>query len=636
MISVLKKISSLLAVMILIFMSCTSFALADDAGMKTDSYDVQVNVKADKSAYITETINADFTSPKHGIYRYIPYRGTMEEKIDGKSEETQYRNKIEDMAVADYTYQTYKKGDNVVVQIGDPDQTVTGKHKYVISYDYRMSEDQSDNSDTLYLNLIPFDWATSIKSADITVNMPKQFDASKLKVYCGSYGKNEKKADYSVKGNTIHIDSPGKLPQGYGITMRLVLPEDYFQGELNYDWTFWIMYGVAAAALILLVLFWFRFGRDPKHVQTVEFEPPEGITPAELGYIIDGVSDRQDLVSLIIYFAHKGYLTIEEADEKGRDFIIRKTRDLPEDSKTYEQTFFNGLFLCGESGKVRISELGEEFYPSFAAARQQLQDEFIKKKENRIFALSSIAARAAAYGVAAAAILVAGLLVCVFAGSFRYMILPAVITGLTLVSYAISCSEYDKKYIRKKTTKTATMLMSFILLAAAMVITFLFIYMNTANMLAPVLLIITEGLGLWATRYMRKRTRHGAEMLGKILGFREFIRVAETDRIKKMAESDPGYFYDILPYAYVLGLSKKWVKKFENIAVEPPSWYYSDYRGQPFTAFVFLSSMNHCTSAFADSIVIPSSSGGGEYSGGSFSGGGFSGGGMGGGGGGSW
>jgi hypothetical protein len=85
-----------------------------------------------------------------------------------------------------------------------------------------------------------------------------------------------------------------------------------------------------------------------------------------VGYIIDGISDKKDLISLIIYFAHNGYLTIEEADEKGRDFTLRKLKDLPEDSLTYELTFFNGLFDRGQGDTVDLSQLGTGFYPTFA------------------------------------------------------------------------------------------------------------------------------------------------------------------------------------------------------------------------------------------------------------------------------
>lgn len=35
---------------------------------------------------------------------------------------------------------------------------------------------------------------------------------------------------------------------------------------------------------------------------------------------------------------------------------------------------------------------------------------------------------------------------------------------------------------------------------------------------------------------------------------------------------DPTYFYDILPYTYVLGVSDKWIKQFETIGLQSPDW----------------------------------------------------------------
>ena len=32
-----------------------------------------------------------------------------------------------------------------------------------------------------------------------------------------------------------------------------------------------------------------------------------------------------------------------------------------------------------------------------------------------------------------------------------------------------------------------------------------------------------------------------------------------------MVADNPNYFYNLLPYTYVLNISKKWIKKFENI-----------------------------------------------------------------------
>ena len=94
---------------------------------------------------------------------------------------------------------------------------------------------------------------------------------------------------------------------------------------------------------------------------------------------------------------------------------------------------------------------------------------------------------------------------------------------------------------------------------------------------------------------------------------------------------NPTYFYNILPYTYVLGVSDKWIKKFESISLQAPCWYDSS---NSFDVVSFGSFMNS-TMISAESAMSSSPSSDSGGSGGS-SGGGSSGGGSGGGGGGSW
>lgn len=125
-----------------------------------------------------------------------------------------------------------------------------------------------------------------------------------------------------------------------------------------------------------------------------------------------------------------------------------------------------------------------------------------------------------------------------------------------------------------------------------------------------------------------KRTKAGNQVYGQILGFKEFIKKAELDRLKMLVEENPSYYYDIMPYAYVLGLSDQWIENFETMHMPEPDWYSGR---DPFGDAIFYSmvrSANACATA-------PETSGGGS-SGGGFSGGGFSGGGSGGGGGSAW
>ncbi len=129
---------------------------------------------------------------------------------------------------------------------------------------------------------------------------------------------------------------------------------------------------------------------------------------------------------------------------------------------------------------------------------------------------------------------------------------------------------------------------------------------------------------------MPKRTRYGNEILRKIKGFRNFLKTVEKDRLEAMVMQDPSYFYDILPYTYVLGVSNKWIKKFETISLQAPSWYDSPNVFDITTFKLFMNkTMKSAGNAMSTSLSSSSSSGG-------FSGGGSSGGGSGGGGGGSW
>ena len=112
-------------------------------------------------------------------------------------------------------------------------------------------------------------------------------------------------------------------------------------------------------------------------------------------------------------------------------------------------------------------------------------------------------------------------------------------------------------------------------------------------------------------------------MLGKLEGFKEFLETAEKEKLEALVHDNPTYFYDILPYAYVLGVSDTWMKKFETISLEAPDWYYGSHAFTVATFSTFMSSAMATASTSMSSS--PSSSGGGS-----------SGGGSGGGGGGSW
>ena len=138
---------------------------------------------------------------------------------------------------------------------------------------------------------------------------------------------------------------------------------------------------------------------------------------------------------------------------------------------------------------------------------------------------------------------------------------------------------------------------------------------------------------------MRRPTLRGRKVLDEIVGFADYMEVAEKDELnlRNPPEKTPQLFEALLPYALALGVEQAWSEKFAQVLAAirnpdgsgyHPSWYRGDWSTSKLstTTNSLSSGLN---SALASSVSPPGSSSGGG-------GGGFSGGGGGGGGGGGW
>ena len=138
---------------------------------------------------------------------------------------------------------------------------------------------------------------------------------------------------------------------------------------------------------------------------------------------------------------------------------------------------------------------------------------------------------------------------------------------------------------------------------------------------------------------MKRPTLRGRKLLDEMLGFREYLEVAEKDELnlRNPPEKTPQLFETYLPYALALGVEQEWSEKFAALLAairDPdgreyqPSWYDGSWNSARLasTARSFSSELS---SSVASSVSPPGSSSGGG-------GGGSSGGGGGGGGGGGW
>lgn len=204
--------------------------------------------------------------------------------------------------------------------------------------------------------------------------MPSDFDKSKVNFTSGIRGSTDSSGiDYRIEKNTISGETLKPLGPREALTIALPLPEGYYRNTSKFNGPLDVLYYLKKWAGILFLTIisfvWFFFGRDKKIIESVEFYPPEGITPAEAGYMIDGSVDTKDVTSLLFYWAEKGYIEIEEEETNGmikmllgKDYTFIKLKDR-RDAPYYETMMFNELFYkYGDGEKVKLSSLRNNFY----------------------------------------------------------------------------------------------------------------------------------------------------------------------------------------------------------------------------------------------------------------------------------
>lgn len=526
------------------------------------AYDISIDVAEDNVLKVTENIDVHFNDPRHGIYRYIPLKNNVERE-DGSTAVT--HAKVNNIHCSD-PYSKSTENSQLVLQIGDEDKTLTGDYSYTISYNYALGQDVASGYDELYYNIIGTGWDTYIDNVTFSITMPKEFNSDMLGFSAGSYGfVGTSSIEYYVNG----LEITGRLTRELGpyeaFTVRLELPEGYFYFDMTaHIVKLCAMAAIAIICFVIVALIWRKFGKDKKVIKIVEFYPPEGMSSADVAYWYKGMLKNEDMIPLLIELANEGYVAITES--KNNQYYDG-TDYVIERRRTYNGPDENKkIFFDGlfESGKPRITnaDLENVFY----------------KHLNRIAAnYNTISNRTKVF-------------------SNKSLIMRIVCWVLIVACFVAEV------FIFKGTFGTGEQYAVFIGSIAVLIAAFIFSF------------------------FVRKRTDKGHEILQKIEGFKLFLETAEKDRLEQLVFDDPKYFYDILPYAYVLGVSDAWVKKFEDIAVEPPEWYNGTGSFNTFVMWHFMSSTMHSASQAMTSAPQTSSGGGG----------GFSGGGSGGGGGGSW
>lgn len=551
-------------------------------GFYIKSFHSDISVNRDASIDIREKILVHFDVPHHGIFRMIPYK-YPQQKVSGQLKANAelvnngYRYTIiENIRVKDQKFDVNSTGDFKEIKIGAKDKMVSGDQLYEISYKLIGAINFFDNFSELYLNITGNQWQVAIGHTSFEIHFYKPLpDSATWFVSTGAYGSRENKSESKFIGDSV-LKGTVSVPllSGEGVTAGVRMPENYLtEPDLKWRDKEWL----ALPVIFFFLMFWIwkKWGKDPSFTVQTEFYPPENVSPSVAGYVIDRTLNRRDLTALIPYWGAAGFLTVNELHEKKLLGIIKST--------DYEFK--------------KIKELPDTSY------------NFEKTMFNGLFKDGDT----------------------VLLSDLKDSFYSTMSQAKSDLENEINKAHYYVRYTR--TTAVLLPIFGGIVFIVALVGLFInypidFLFALSVAITALIVLIFGS--------LMSKKTEKGTELYARLLGFKEFLKSVEKDRLKEFLKQDENYFDMVLPYAIVFDIADTWKDKLKGLDIPPPTWYSGYYPGSVFNAALFMGSLDNSMKAMGQSFYSTPSSGGGGSSGGSFGGGGFSGGGFGGGGGGGW
>lgn len=313
-----------------------------------EEYNVILNVDEDNKVDVTETITIDIPSNEfNGIYKSISLWQNYYNKDLKKSKK---KIIISNLRVIGEKFVLDKFNDKIGIRIGSTKTKVAkGLHTYTIKYRYNMGKDPNANFDEFVFNLFDNYDNTKINNMTATINMPKSFNNNIM--FLDGTNDITNKINYIVNGNSITINI-NEYTIDNSLTLNFTLPNNYFVvGTYNYG----ILCLLICISIIIIsigsYIAWKKYSiNNSKRVETVEFYAPDDLDAAQVGYIYGQTNIKKLTVALIIQLASKGYISIEEIEDKKYNIInIGKVKSELKPLSITEQLVYQELFKTGDS-----------------------------------------------------------------------------------------------------------------------------------------------------------------------------------------------------------------------------------------------------------------------------------------------
>ena len=538
-----------------------------------------ITIKRDGWIEVTETIRvrAEGDRIRRGIYRDFP---------------TEYFDKLGNRYVVDFqplavlrndapeNFHSVEDRNGVRTYFGRSDRFIDhGVHTYHFRYRASRMLGFFEDHDELYWNVTGFDWAFPIDHGSATVRFDFPLPAGEIatEAYTGPYGSSRQ--DYSARvgaEGVAHFEATAPLGPLNGLTIVVMWPKGLVEEPSKLDRMMWIL---KANVGLLIVLVGFA-----------------GV----LAYAIPVWSrygrDPEEGILVTRYEPPQGFSPAS----------LRYIRQMYYDDKTMTAA----ILSLAVKGYLRINDLGSKHTlfmlepgrdaPPLATGEAELYEALFRDGKRVVLEQDN----------------------------------HALLGDVRTAHRSSLIKDYKRHYFQLN----GLLNLPSVLIALAS--TGLAILAGGRLSIAMIVVIVAMFLAVvFFASIMRRPTLRGRKVLDEMLGFKDYLEVAEKDEmnLRNPPEKTPQLFEAYLPFALALGVEQAWAEKFASVLEairEPdgsgyqPSWYSGTWNSSSISRNIS-SVSSGLGSAISSSVTPPGSSSGGG-------GGGFSGGGGGGGGGGGW
>lgn len=327
---------------------------------------------------------------------------------------------------------------------------------------------------------------------------------------------------------------------------------------------------IAAALGVGLICFyclavWFVAGRNPASRPLVaHYDPPRGLSPAMMRYVLIKGLDEKCFSSALLNMAAKGYVRFEP--QPGG---YQLDRGPAEDSVLSPDEKVLGALLLGRGFNLRLNaDHRDRISLAVRAMEEVLQGAVVPAylREPRNLLLPTMIGSAVVLAVWISSLNLLdstwvwiGTVTAIFLGA----LCPVLVLYLLHIWRGMARGMDEIGISAGQGIQVSCLVAPFVLVELVLVI--VLGYLTSPWYVAALLLFL--GLVFLMHSVLKTRTPEGQQLADEILGFRQFLRSVEADRLSRTPRPQltPELFGRLAPYAFALDVHEAWAEQFTDV-----------------------------------------------------------------------